>query len=264
MEPSVQQESLARPETEPASPSDQRLRDRVYRFADLSKYSFKDRLVIKTAGILLSWLTALIGRTIRWTVVDWQYYEDLIRSGHRIIYTFWHNRVFLATWFWRRRGIVVMSSQSRDSEYIARFIQRFGYGAARGSSTRGASRALVQMVKCMKQGMDTAFTIDGPRGPAYVAKPGATKLAQLTGQAILPFHISAERYWELNSWDRSQIPCPFTRAVILLGKPIYVPADAGEEELARHQAELQAALDDLRARGDQWWVKPNCQDRKRQ
>jgi hypothetical protein len=205
------------------------------------------------AGFILFCLVAIIGRTVRWTVVDWQHYEDLVQSGKRTIFTFWHNRVFLATWFWRRRGIVVMSSQSFDAEYIGRFIKRFGFGTARGSSTRGAGRAFLQMVRCMNEGMHTAFSIDGPRGPLYEAKPGAIKLAQHTGQAVLPFHISAERYWELKSWDRSQIPFPFTRAVLLLGQPILVSREAGDAEVEQHQAELQRTLDELRERGDHWW-----------
>ena len=86
--------------------------------------------------------------------------------------------IFNATWFWRKRGIVVMSSTSRDAEYTARFIKRFGYGTARGSATRGGQRALSEMAACLLNGMDAGFTIDGPRGPAYLAKPGAVTLAR--------------------------------------------------------------------------------------
>lgn len=227
----------------------------VYELADLSVYPARDRWLIKGAGLLFYGLIALIGRTVRWTIVDWHHYEALRRSGRRIIYAFWHNRVFLATWFWRQRGIVVMTSPSFDGEYIARFIQRFGYGAARGSSGRAATRAFRQMVACLDFGVDVAFTIDGPRGPRYVAKPGAVRLAMRTGAAILPFHISAEHYWEVNSWDGFQIPCPFTRAVLLLGRPICVPAEGSPLEIAGRQRELQATLEDLRRRGDRWWAR---------
>jgi lysophospholipid acyltransferase (LPLAT)-like uncharacterized protein len=100
--------------------------------------------------------------------------------------------VFLATYFWQRRAIVVMTSRSFDGEYIARFIQRFGYGAARGSSSRGATGAVVEMVRLMRAGCATAFTIDGPRGPRYVAKMGAVLLAKKTGNPILPFTVVAK------------------------------------------------------------------------
>jgi len=232
---------------------DAELRRRVYAFADLSSYSFWERWSIRALGLIGYGWIATFGRTIRWTVVGGEHHEEIRRAGKRIIYAFWHNRIFLATWFWRHRGIVVMTSQSFDGECIARFIQRFGYGAARGSSTRGGHRALLMMAACLHRGLDVAFTLDGPRGPVYVAKKGAVMLAKLTGQAILPFHIAAEAFWEAPSWDRFQIPKPFTRAVVLLGPPITVPADADDALLERKHAELQAALDALRERGDRWF-----------
>src|ERR1043166_1445687 len=154
---------------------------RAYKFADLAAYSTKQRFLIRAADLAFFFLINLIGRTVRWQVEGWENWEAASRDGHVPIYTFWHNRVFLATYFWRKRGIVVMTSQSFDGEYIARFIQRFGYGAARGSSTRGATGAVVEMVRLMRSGSPTAFTIDGPKGPKHVAKMGAVLLAKKTG-----------------------------------------------------------------------------------
>jgi len=145
-----------------------------------------------------------------------------------------------------------MSSRSRDGEYIARFIQRFGYGAARGSSSRGAGRALAEMVECLESGIDVAFTIDGPRGPVYVAKDGAVILARHTGHAILPFHITMKRYIEAPSWDRLQIPMPFSRAVMLIGEALFVDRGGPEDEARSKQALLQSTLDRLRAEGEVW------------
>ena len=180
--------------------------------------------------------------------------DEMRRAVKRFVGALWHNRVFLATWFFRQRGIVVMTSQSFDGEYIARLIQRFGYGVARGSSRRGGARALRALVTCLRHGLDAAFTIDGPTGPPYVAKAGAVQLAALTGAGILPFGIAAERYWELPNWDRFQIPKPFSRAVVFMGSPIYVERHGGEGALARAHRDLQAALDDLRAQADGWWA----------
>ena len=135
-------------------------------------------------------LIRVICSTLRWEVHGGAHLDSIIASGHRAIFTFWHTCIFSATWFWRKRGIVVMSSQSRDAEYTSRFIRRFGYGATRGSSTRGGMQALREMSECLMSGIDVAFTIDGPRGPAYVAKPGAITLARHTGQAILSFSHS--------------------------------------------------------------------------
>src|SRR5436853_3728063 len=181
--------------------------DRAYTFATLSSYSLKDRLLIRAADLAFFILIKLIGRTVRFEVEGWENWEAASRDGKIPIYTFWHDRVFLATYFWQQRGIVVMTSRSFDGEYIARFIQRFGYGAARGSSTRGATGAVVEMVRLMRAGCPAAFTIDGPKGPLYEAKMGSVLLAKKTGNPILPFMITARKFWEAKkSWDGFQAP----------------------------------------------------------
>ncbi|HEV7398266.1 MAG TPA: lysophospholipid acyltransferase family protein [Pyrinomonadaceae bacterium] len=226
---------------------------RAYSFADLTGYSWKQRLMIRAADIVFFLLIKLIGRTVRWEVEGWENWEAASAAGQIPIYTFWHNRVFLATYFWQRRRIVVMTSQSFDGEYIARFIQRFGYGAARGSSTRGGVGAIVEMVRLMRAGSPTAFTIDGPKGPRYEAKMGAVLLAKKTGNPILPFTITPKKFWTVKkSWDQSQIPKPFTRVRVYIAPPIYVPGNADEELLVVKREELQRSLNDLNARGDEW------------
>lgn len=146
-----------------------------------------------------------------------------------------------------------MTSQSFDREYIARFIQRFGAGAARGSSTRGGTTALAEMERLLHLGYPAAFTIDGPKGPRYVAKMGGVLLAQKTGQPMLPFTITPRQYWEAKgSWDRAQAPFPFTSALVDIAPPIFVSADADQEELAATRDELQAVLDELDRHGEEW------------
>ena len=227
--------------------------ERAHTFADLSAYSFKQRLTIRAADLVFFLLIKLIGRTVSWQVTGWENWEAASSEGQIPIYTFWHNRVFLATYFWRQRRIVVMTSQSFDGEYIARFIQRFGYGAARGSSTRGGVGAIVEMVRLMRAGSPTAFTIDGPKGPRYEAKMGAVLLAKKTGHPILPFTITAKRFWTISkSWDHSQIPKPFTRARVDIAPPIHVPHDADDSLLEAKRDELQRALDEISERGEQW------------
>ena len=223
--------------------------ERAYRFASLSSYSFKERLMIRAADLAFFLAIKVIGRTVKFEIEGWENWEAASRDGQIPIYTFWHDRVFLSTYFWQRRAIVVMTSRSFDGEYIARFIQRFGYGAARGSSSRGATGAVVEMVRLMRAGCPMAFTIDGPRGPRYVAKMGAVLLAKKTGHPVLPFTIAAERFREVNSWDRTQIPKLFTRATVLIAAPILVPPDADEALLDAKRDELQASLDELDRRG---------------
>jgi lysophospholipid acyltransferase (LPLAT)-like uncharacterized protein len=226
--------------------------ERAYQFADLSGYPLQKRLLIRLADLVFYWLIQCIGKTVRWEIEGWEHWEAATNGGRQPIYTFWHDRVFLATYFWRNREIVVMTSQSFDGEYIARFIQRFGYGTARGSSTRGGIGALVEMVRLMKAGKPTAFTIDGPKGPRHVAKPGAVLLAKKTGNAILPFCITPAKCWTINSWDKFQIPRPFARALVTIAPPIFVEAQADEATVNTRQTELQTTLDALTQRGEQW------------
>lgn len=213
--------------------------ERLYSFANLDQYTFKQRLIIRLTGFLLFWLIRAIGATLKFEVIGREHHTE----AQPLIYCFWHNRIPTATFFWRNRGIVVMSSQSFDSEYIARFIQRFGYGTAKGSSTRGARAGLIQMIRAVRAGKSAAFTVDGPRGPIYVAKPGALLLAAKSGAPILPFSISLDRCWRLKSWDRIEIPKPFARAVVVIGQPIFVKDGSSEAELERFQLALEAVRD---------------------
>jgi lysophospholipid acyltransferase (LPLAT)-like uncharacterized protein len=222
--------------------------------AEKFEYRFGDRVKFWLGSQLGYWAIRLIGSTLRWEVVGWENHHAIVGAGRKIIYTFWHGRIFMATYFWRNRGIVVMTSQNRDGEYIARVIRRFGYGAARGSSSRGGRRALVEMIQEMRRNRDVAFTIDGPRGPRYEAKPGAAWIAAKTGNAIFPFHISARKKWTLNSWDHFQIPKPFTRVLVLMAPPIYVAAESTQQQMDEAQRELQASLMDLLERGDRYWT----------
>jgi lysophospholipid acyltransferase (LPLAT)-like uncharacterized protein len=228
------------------------LKKKVYTLDDLSAYRFRDRLSIRVIGVTFYLTTGLICSTLRWEVRGREHLERINADGRRTIFAFWHVCIITATWFWRKRGIVVMSSASRDAEYTGRVIKRFGYGTSRGSATRGGGRALAEMATCLEMGMDVAFTIDGPRGPVYIAKPGAVTLARHTGHAILPFHIVTKKQIEIPSWDRLQIPVPFTRAITLIGEPIYVPREATAEEVAEKQQALQSSLDELRRQGEEW------------
>lgn len=223
-----------------------------YNRADLSSYSFKEKIIIRLADWTFYWLIKIIGKTVRYETDDWENYQKIERAGKVPIYAFWHNRIFAGTYFFRNRGIVVITSQSFDGEYIARFIQRLGYGAVRGSSTRGGVGALVEMIRLMKKGLPMGFTVDGPKGPVYVAKTGAVLLAKKTGNPIMPFVVEAEKYWTINSWDKMQIPKFFTRAKIFIAEPIYVAADADDAEIESKRLELQAKLDGMVKSGEQW------------
>ena len=227
-------------------------KDKAFEFAQLSQYPFKKRLMIRLADLAFFLSIKILGSLTRFEVRGIEHLDAIKAAGKLPIYAFWHDRIFLRTYFLRNRGIVVMTSKSFDGEYIARFIQRFGYGAIRGSSSRGGSRALVEMIKAMRTGLPMAFTVDGPRGPRHEAKPGPIILAKKTGNPILPFVIEPQKFWTVKSWDKMQIPKPFTRALTIIGEPIYVDAKADDAEIESKLAELQHALDNLVKQGEEW------------
>ena len=227
----------------PATKEDERVA-RAYRSADLSGYTTGQRLAVRAAGLVFYLAIRVLGSTARFRVEGWEHWDESWRGGPPVM-AFWHEQIFLTTYYFRRRPIVVMTSRSFDGEYIARFIQRFGYGAARGSSTRGGVGALVEMARLVRRGCAAGFTVDGPRGPRRVAKTGALLLAKKTGRPVLPFAVTAESFGRLGSWDRLQIPKPFTRAFVRLAPPLYVPADADAAQLEHLRGELQRTLERL-------------------
>jgi lysophospholipid acyltransferase (LPLAT)-like uncharacterized protein len=193
-------------------------------------------------------LITLLGATLRWRTEGLEHFEATFRGGHRPIMAFWHGRILPATYYFRRRGIVVITSENFDGEWIAGIIERFGYGTARGSSSHGGLRALIQLKQDMAAGRPAGFTVDGPRGPARVAQPGAVWLSKATGNPVLPFHLEADRHWTLRSWDRTQIPKPFSTVALVVGEPFVVPSSASDEEIERARAGLDERLHALEAR----------------
>jgi len=216
-------------------------------------FTLWERMQISLASWLGYFAVLMIGPSLRWEVIGWENHEAAQKLKKSLIFAFWHCEILPATWFWRKRGIVVMASQNFDGEYIARIIRMHGYGVARGSSSRGALRALVEMIRAVKKGSEAAFTLDGPRGPRHVAKPGVVTLARATGAPILCFHIVPRRAWVLRkSWDRTEFPRPFTRTAISIAPPILVPAEANDAEQEAKLREVQETLDGLVVQGEEW------------
>lgn len=210
-----------------------------------AQFTFRQRFalwLISTAGWLL---VRLIAPTLRYTI-------SIEEGGpptewvHPVVYVFWHRCVIPALWHYRGKDIAIMTSSSFDGEYIARIVAKFGYRPIRGSSTRGGVRALLGMHTEIEQGRAVAFTIDGPRGPMYVAKPGPVLLARNVRLPVIAFHTAVERAWVLNSWDRFMIPKPFSRVLLRVSPLVHVPPDADNVALERYHQQMQAALDRAR------------------
>jgi lysophospholipid acyltransferase (LPLAT)-like uncharacterized protein len=207
-------------------------------------FSLRQRILLRLITWANYWAIAVVGPTLRFAV-SWEEEPSPPDATYekQVIYAFWHRAIFPAAWMWRKLGIGVMVSQSFDGEYIARTIEKLGFVAIRGSSSRRGAQALLGMKNHLEQGSLVAFTIDGPRGPKYVAKPGPVLLARSTGLPMAAFYVAVENTWVLNTWDALMIPKPFSKALVRFSPKIQVPVDADEMQMKEFHQQLQAALE---------------------
>jgi len=187
----------------------------------------------------------MLARTWRIRVVNGGYLLDLRRAERPFIFALWHGHLLPLLWHHRRQGVIILISEHHDGELVARAAESLGYGLIRGSSTRGADRALISLVRELNAGHEVAITPDGPRGPAETFAPGALVAAQRSDSSILPVAASADRAWRLRSWDRFVIPKPFARVTIAYATPTKVLATtsrAAAEEGPRFERLLNEAV----------------------
>jgi len=197
---------------------------------------------------LMSWASylaiSLIGPTLRYSI-SWEEPPSPLGATYEkpVIYSFWHRAVFAGAWLWRNAGAAVIVSRSFDGEYIARTIEKLGFSTVRGSSTRGGAAALLGLKSQLENGRPVVFTIDGPRGPKYVAKPGPVLLSRASAAPMAAFYVALSDAWVLDTWDALMIPKPFSKALVRFGAKVQVPADASDAEMATYHRLLQAALE---------------------
>jgi lysophospholipid acyltransferase (LPLAT)-like uncharacterized protein len=231
----------------------------------LRELSFGMRLRLRVLAALALAVARLLGPTLRFDVLGWQHIDRVHASGRRCVYSFWHQTIFLAMWWWRHRGVTAMASANFDGQVLGRALERLGYGATYGSSSRGGLRGLAELAREIEHGHDAAFSADGPRGPRYVTKSGPAQLARRTGCPIVCFHLCAQHAHTFEkSWDRFQLPHPFSRVVLVVAPPVEVSTEAGREELDRKQAEHQEKLEKARQFAESWFALPAAeQERQR-
>ncbi|PYU69356.1 MAG: hypothetical protein DMG49_13500 [Acidobacteria bacterium] len=182
----------------------------------------------------------MLGPTLRYEVLGWQHAERVHASGKRCIWAFWHRIILPIVWWHRDHGVVVMNTTAFDGQWTRKVIEWLGF--------------LAVMARRLDVGVDCAFTIDGPRGPRYVAKPGPVMLARKTGCPILVFHIGVDRGKTFEqTWDHFLLPAPFARTAILFAPPIYVPKDASAELMEAKHAEMQRELERVRDIAESWF-----------
>lgn len=220
----------------------------------LPKLKWSRRIQIPVIAALVYSVIRTLGPTLRYEVLGWQHAERVYANGGRCIWAFWHRVIIPVAWWGRNRGIVVLNTTAFDGQWTRKVIEWLGFGTAQGSSSRGGLRGLAVMAKRLEEGKDCAFTIDGPRGPRYVAKPGPVMLARKTGCPILVFHIGVDRGKTFEkTWDHFLLPKLFARTVMLFAPPIFVPKDADAEIMEVKHAEMQRELERVRDVAESWF-----------
>ena len=218
--------------------------------ASRHRFTPSQRLTLAIVPRLVWALLMTIGRTWRFEVLA---EEGVTPAFHgftpsREIYCFWHQCVLACAFYYRSTHATILISQSFDGELITRTLECFGYRAVRGSSSRGGREGLLALRRVLDEGTPAIFTADGPRGPIYKSKLGPIKLAEMTGAPIGVFHLQPEKAWTLRSWDRFQIPKPFTRIAVSWGHWTFVSEESSNEELEPLRIQLDENLESARLR----------------
>lgn len=163
--------------------------------------------------------------TIRLERIGREHEDAAYKTGKPVLYVAWHGSQVVPLFEFSDRGILIMTSLSRDGDIQTMSMSCLGYRTVRGSSSRGGARALLGMVREMNRGISASLMVDGPRGPYHEAKPGAVLLAQKTRAMVLPVGVGYGNVVRLNNWDKFEIPLPFSRVVVATGAPFEIGAD---------------------------------------
>lgn len=189
-------------------------------------------------------LDALLG-SVRFEVEGDEHYRPYQRAGRAVIFVLWHGRLLPLSFRHRGEGLVTLISRSRDGEIIAQVVEQWGYTAVRGSTSSRGTAALRELVRHARAGRSIAITPDGPRGPRNTMKPGALRVAQLTGAPVVAAAAGTERAWWFEQWDRFIVPKPFARVRLAYSPPMFVPRDTDEAGLAELCRQAEDALNAL-------------------
>lgn len=181
---------------------------------------------------LAEWLVRVLFATVRVRTVGALPRRDAASPGG-VVFAFWHAEILGFMVHVAPSGPHAMISQSKDGELIAQLSAKFGAVGIRGSSSRGGAAALLEAVQLAKDGQAVAITPDGPRGPRHSVAPGVVKIAQRAQVPMVPVRFGYSRAWRLKSWDRFEIPKPFSTMCVAFGAPLMVPAAADADALAR-------------------------------
>ena len=220
----------------------------------LPKLPWHRRIQIPIIAAIVFSVIRVLGPTLRFEMIGWRHVEERWAAKEPGIWAFWHRVIIPVSWYARNRGIVVMNTTAFDGQWTRKVIEWLGFGTAQGSSSRGGLRGLQVMAQRIAERLDCAFTIDGPRGPRYIAKVGPVLLARMTGAPINVFHIGVDRGKTIEkTWDHFLLPGLFARAVMVGAPPIHVPKDADSEMIKTKHEEMQRELERVRDIAEGWF-----------
>jgi lysophospholipid acyltransferase (LPLAT)-like uncharacterized protein len=205
------------------------------------------KLLAALCGIIVPLVLRALMATCRVRYVRREIDETLRRGGAPALGVFWHAQFIPFLHFYRHRGVVTMVSRSRDGELVTAVLRRIGLGVVRGSSSRGGGPALLGIIDAVRRGRCAATPVDGPRGPARIAKPGLVLASRATGAPLIPLAWAADRWIAFRSWDRTRLPLPGARIVIGWGTPLPPPADDTPATLERTRCKIEESLETLEA-----------------
>lgn len=192
-----------------------------------------------------------LGRSLRFRVVG-QEQLDQFRGKGGFILNCWHGQQLMGFYFFRRRGYYILVSHSRDGDLSGGIMKKLGWNIVRGSSSKGAVRGLIELLRALRQGAGVALTPDGPRGPIYHIELGGLYLAQKTGAPLIPVAFVFDRKWiSKDSWDLFVIPKPFARCVVYFGEPLFIRDELTDDRLEAEKERLQKALHEANHRGEE-------------
>ncbi len=218
------------------------------RYDSPNTFTPKQRFLLGVLPPVASTVFKLLMRTCHIEVRDREHFDGVMDREGRVILGFWHESMALAAWIYRGKNYHTSTSYSFDGEMAARVIRYFGCEAVRGSSSRGGSNSLMQMQKALDLVPCIAYTLDGPRGPRRVSKPGAAILSARTGVPIVPHAFAMTACKRLRSWDRFPVPRPFCRVISAYGAPIPPPVSDTRAHIDETRVRLQEALNALHQR----------------
>jgi len=216
----------------------------------------KKQKVLLHLASKFGWLIILLlGKLSFIKIIGRKHFEDLINHNKRFIFVLWHGRILIPIYIHRGKGITAMASIHADGEMIAQTLHKLGYQTVRGSSTHRGKQAFHDMVEVLSRGGVGAMIPDGPQGPRHHLKPGTLYLAQQTGAYLLPITFSAKRRIIFNSWDRFNLLIPFSKSIVIYGKPVKVAKGISSDQFEKLRLQLEKQMIHLEQKADEYFRK---------